>query len=45
MKENDVPMQEGLTEIPQGLVGEERCRQLIWPDEKARPSTRWFVEL
>lgn len=28
-----------------GLVGEERCRKLVWPDRKSRPSSRWFLEL
>jgi len=36
---------EGPIDAPKGLVGEERCRELVWPDEKSRPSRRWFLEL
>lgn len=29
----------------EGLVGESKCRAIIWPDPESRPSRRWFLEL
>lgn len=46
MKERDLanaPTRDELSDS--GLVGEERCREQIWPDRKSRPSSRWFLEL
>lgn len=31
--------------LPAGLFGERAVREIIWPDDRCRPSRRWFLEL
>ena len=45
MREDTHVKKDGPADGLPGLVGEERCRELVWPDEQSRPSRRWFLEL
>ena len=45
MQEDPLKKQGEAEKAQPALVGEEKCRELIWPDPVSRPSRRWFLDL